>query len=61
MLGDNCKRLVLIDDQMLARPPVVVSLSLERPFDGGNEIIQANLTFTYYFERYHHLPARSKP
>ena len=33
--------------------PVVLSATLEKQFDGGNKKFQANLTMTYYFERYH--------
>jgi hypothetical protein len=32
---------------------VVLSANLEMTFDGGNKEFQANLTMTYYFERYH--------
>jgi len=35
----------------LARYPVVVSATMEKPMDGGNKKFQANLTITYYFER----------
>ncbi len=37
----------------LPNVPVVLSAALEKQFDGGNKIFQANLTMTYYFERYH--------
>jgi hypothetical protein len=37
----------------LPNVPVVVSATLEKQFDGGNKKFQANLTMTYYFERYH--------
>ena len=32
--------------------PLVLSATLEKTFDGGNKKFQANLTMTYYFERY---------
>jgi len=37
----------------LPNVPIVLSATLEKQFDGGNKKIQANLTMTYYFERYH--------
>ena len=37
----------------LPNVPVVLSATLEKQFDGGNKKFQANLTMTYYFERYH--------
>jgi hypothetical protein len=37
----------------LPNVPVVLSATLEKTFDGGNKEFQANLTITYYFERYH--------
>jgi hypothetical protein len=37
----------------LPNVPVVLSATLEKTFDGGNKKFQANLTMTYYFERYH--------
>jgi hypothetical protein len=38
--------------------PIVLSLAFEKQFDGGDKKFQANLTMTYYFERYH-APKRS--
>ncbi len=37
----------------LPNVPVVLSVTLEKQFDGGNKKFQANLTMTYFFERYH--------
>jgi hypothetical protein len=37
----------------LPKVPVVLSLTFEKQFDGGDKRFQANLTMTYYFERYH--------
>jgi hypothetical protein len=37
----------------LSNVPVVLSATLEKQLDGGNKKFQANLTITYYFERYH--------
>ena len=37
----------------LSNIPVVLSVTLEKTFDGGNKKFQANFTMTYYFERYH--------
>jgi len=42
----------------LPKVPVVLSVTLEKQFDGGDKKFQANLTMTYYFERYH-APKRS--
>ncbi len=42
----------------LPNVPVVLSVTLEKQFDGGNKKFQANLTMTYFFERYH-VPKRS--
>jgi hypothetical protein len=36
----------------LPNVPLVLSATLEKTFDGGNKKFQANLTMTYYFERY---------
>jgi hypothetical protein len=59
---DRCTNTVNIGvTKRLSNLPIFVSLSLEKPFDGGNKIIQANLTLTYYFQRYHHLPVTGKP
>ena len=37
----------------LSNIPVVLSATLEKQLDGGNKKFQANLTMTYYFERFH--------
>jgi hypothetical protein len=37
----------------LPNVPVVLSATLEKSLDGGDKKFQANLTVTYYFERYH--------
>ena len=37
----------------LSNIPVVLSVTLEKPLDGGDKKFQANFTMTYYFERYH--------
>jgi hypothetical protein len=37
----------------LSNIPVVVSATFEKQLDGGNKRFQANLTMTYYFERFH--------
>src|SRR5881398_3027427 len=37
----------------LSNIPVVLSATLEKQLDGGNQKFQANLTMTYYFERFH--------
>jgi hypothetical protein len=36
----------------LSNIPVVLSATLEKSLDGGNEKFQVNFTMTYYFERY---------
>jgi len=35
----------------LSKIPLVLSLTLEKDFDGGNKKFQANFTMTYYFEK----------
>jgi hypothetical protein len=42
----------------LPHVPVVLSVTFEKQFDGGDKRFQANFTMTYYFERYH-TPKRS--
>src|SRR6266536_6619811 len=37
----------------LSNIPVVLSATLEKQLDGGNKKFQANLTMTYYLERFH--------
>jgi hypothetical protein len=37
----------------LLNVPIVLSATLEKSFDGGNEKFQVNFTMTYYFERHH--------
>jgi hypothetical protein len=37
----------------LSNIPVTLSATLEKQLDGGNKKFQANLTITYYFERFH--------
>jgi hypothetical protein len=39
----------------LSNIPLVLSVTLEKDFNGGNKRFQANFTMTYYFERYHAL------
>jgi hypothetical protein len=36
----------------LSHIPVVLSATFEKQLDGGNKKFQANLTMTYYFERF---------
>lgn len=35
----------------LSNTPVVLSVTLEKPLDGGSEKFEADFTVTYYFER----------
>jgi hypothetical protein len=37
----------------LSNIPLVLNLTFEKDFNGGNKRFQANFTMTYYFERYH--------